>query len=381
MVRVAYEATALLGQRTGVGEFCLNLALALNERSDVDLIPFAISWRGRSRLSAFMGGIKVPPSRAMPARPLHRLWSMSNFPALDNFTESFEIVHGTNFVVPPSRAGARVVTVHDLTPLKYPEIAAPATLEFPRLIQRAINSGAFVHTPSQFVADEVVENFRVSKDRVVAIHHGSLEIPENLLSATQDLENDLTMRIGGRPFVLGLGTIEPRKDFLTLLRGYEQIAAEYPDLLLVIAGGDGWGGDSFRRAVDSSLFRDRVILSGYVQDATRYYLLSHAQVFVYSSLYEGFGLPPVEAMALETPVISTRAGSLPEVLGEGALYFEVGDADGLAKQINRVFEDANRLPELLLQGKAQASNYTWEKSAASMLDLYKRAIRSRPKQR
>ena len=124
-----------------------------------------------------------------------------------------------------------------------------------------------------------------------------------------------------------------------------------------------------------------MIISGYVDDVTRYYLLSHAQVFVYSSIYEGFGLPPVEALALDTPVISTRAGSLPEVLGQGALYFEVGDVEGLAKQIKIVFETPIRLAALLLQGKAQVSNYTWERSAASMLDLYKRAIRSRPKQR
>lgn len=381
MVRVAYEATALLGRRTGVGEFCLNLALALNDRSDVDLIPFSVSWRGRNRLAEFMDGVRVPQSRAMPARPLHMLWSHWNFPALDNFTESFEVVHGTNFVVPPSRAGARVVTVHDLTPLKFPEIAAPATLDFPKMIQRAVDHGAFVHTPSQFVADEVVENFRVSKDRVVAIHHGSPQISESLLAATQVLDNDLLKRIAGRPFILGLGTVEPRKDFSTLLLGYEAIASEYPDLLLVIAGGEGWGSDGFRRAVDSSRFRNRVILSGYVDDVTRYYLLSHAQVFVYSSIYEGFGLPPIEAMAFDTPVISTRAGSLPEVLGEGALYFEVGDVEGLAKQIKIVFETPIRLATLLLQGKTQASNYTWERSAASMLNLYKRAIRSRPKQR
>jgi hypothetical protein len=89
VVRVAYEATALLGRRTGVGEFCLNLALALNDRSDVDLIPFSVSWRGRNRLAEFMGGVQVPQSKAMPARPVHMFWSHWNFPALDNFTESF----------------------------------------------------------------------------------------------------------------------------------------------------------------------------------------------------------------------------------------------------------------------------------------------------
>ncbi|MDA8196080.1 MAG: glycosyltransferase family 1 protein [Actinomycetota bacterium] len=381
MVRVAYEATALLGRRTGVGEFCLNLAQALNFRSDVDLIPFAVSWRGRNRLSEFMGGIRVPPSKAMPARPLHELWSRWNFPALDNFTEAFEVVHGTNFVVPPTRAGARVVTVHDLTPLKFPHIAAPATLEFPKLIQKAISDGAFVHTPSQFVADEVLENFEVSQERVVAIHHGAPVLHQGLLDDLDHLDNDLVRKINTRPFILGLGTVEPRKDFSTLLRGYEAIASEYPDLLLVVAGGSGWGSDGFMRAVDESRFRNRIILTGYVDDLTRYYLLRNSQVFVYSSVYEGFGLPPIEAMALETPVISTRAGSLPEVLGEGALYFEVGDVDGLASRITNVFEDTNRLSKLLLQGKNQADRYTWDKSAASMLDLYKRAIRSRPKQR
>ena len=381
MVRVAYEATALLGRRTGVGEFCLNLALALNARSEVDLIPFAVSWRGRSRLADSMGGIRVPPSKAMPARPLHSLWSRWNFPALDNFTESFEVVHGTNFVVPPSRAGARVVTVHDLTPLKFPEIAAPATLEFPKLIQKAVDGGAFIHTPSQFVANEVIENFKVSRDRVVAIHHGSPMITDELLASAEDLKNELVDKIGTRPYILGLGTIEPRKDFSTLLLGYEVLASEYPDLLLVIAGGEGWGSDGFRRAVDESRFKNRIILAGYLDDLTRYYLLRHAQVFVYSSIYEGLGLPPVEAMSLETPVISSRAGSLPEVLGDGALYFEVGDVDDLARQIKVVFEDPNRLAKLLLQGRAQAANYTWEASAASMIDLYRRAIRSRPKQR
>jgi glycosyltransferase involved in cell wall biosynthesis len=340
-LRVALDATPLLGARTGVGTFVAGLLDALQARpAEVDVRTYQLTLRAR------------PP---VPARLLHQLWLRVDWPRAKG------LVHGTNFVVPPSKTGA-VVTVHDLTTLRFPELATAATRPFPALVRRAMKRGAWVHTPSAFVAAEVVDLLGADPARVRAIPHGLAPVG-----------SDAGTRPYPFPYVLALGTIEPRKDLPTLVRAFDALAATHTDLRLVVAGPPGWGAQAFDEACRRAKAMGRIVRLGWVDDAQRARLLAHAAVFAYPSLYEGFGLPPLEAMAAGVPVVATTAGALPEVLGDAAVLVPPQDAPALAEALAEALTDDQRRADLIERGHRQAAARRWDDTAAAMVELYRDA--------
>ncbi|HZQ26807.1 MAG TPA: glycosyltransferase family 1 protein [Acidimicrobiales bacterium] len=342
-VRVALDATPLLGARTGVGTFVAGLLDALQARpADVDVRTYQLTLRAR---------MPVPP------RLLHQVWLRVDWP------RARLLVHGTNFVVPPTSGGG-VVTVHDLTTLRFPQLATAATRPFPALVRRAIKRGAWVHTPSSFVAAEVVDLLGADPARVRAIPHGLAPVG-----------SDAGTRPYPFPYILALGTIEPRKGLPTLVRAFDALVATEPDLRLVVAGPPGWGAAAFDEACErvAPATRARIIRLGWVDDRQRARLLHHAAAFAYPSLYEGFGLPPLEAMAAGVPVVATTAGALPEVLGDAAVLVPPQDDDALAGALAGVLTDGERRAGLVERGRRRAAARRWDDTAAAMIDLYRDA--------
>ncbi|HVA42685.1 MAG TPA: glycosyltransferase family 1 protein [Acidimicrobiales bacterium] len=392
---VALDATPLLGFRTGVGVFCQWALDSLRRRDELAVSAFAISWRRRRGISDHVPpGVRVIDT-PMPARPLHRAWSMGGVPPIEWFTGRQAVVHGTNFVVPPTRRAARVMTVHDLTSVRFPELCDDYTRRFPRLVRRALDEGAWVHTPSEFVAAEVVDLLGAPPERVRAVHHGvpPLEVPGALAAGTPAAESDApepgasdsgAAKAGARrgagvpgPYVLAIGTIEPRKDLPTLVRAFDLVAAEEPELRLVVAGADGWGVPAYEEAVGASAHAGRILRLGYVDSRLRSDLLRHASLYAYPSLYEGFGLPPLEAMLAGVPVLTTDAGALPEVVGDAAAMVPVGDVGAMAAAMRRLLTDDSARAALVAAGRARAASYRWEDSAAGLSALYADAAAER----
>jgi alpha-1,3-rhamnosyl/mannosyltransferase len=256
--------------------------------------------------------------------------------------------------------------VHDLTFVRFPELCTPDVLQYRELVRRAIGRGAVVHTPSEFVAGEVREAFDVPADRVVAIHSGVAAVAGGDAAAGARLA-------GGKRYVLALGTVEPRKNLPTLVRAFAAVAAADPDadVRLVVAGPDGWDHDQFTDAVRASAARDRIVRLGYVADVARRDLLAGATVFAYPSRYEGFGLPPLEAMAVSVPVVATAAGALPEVLGDAARFVDPTDDDALAGAIIGLLDDTGAREELVARGHQQVARYSWTQTADAVVALYR----------
>ncbi len=321
--------------------------------------------------------------RAMPARPLHLAWRHSDLPPVEWFVGRCDVVHGTNFVVPPARRAATVVTVHDLTTLRFPEMCDGPTLRFPALIRRAVARGAWVHTPSRYVAAEVVSELGVDPDRVRAVHHGTPTVAAQVSQVSQVsraahesapppvvLPGDTTR------YVLAIGTAEPRKDLPSLVRAFGAVASRQRDVALVLAGPQGWGSAALAEAIAQSPFRSRIVVTGYVADLGR--LLRGATLLAYPSLYEGFGLPTLEAMAAGVPVVTTTAGALPEVVGDAAVTVPPGDSDALGAALDRLLGDEGERLELVERGHKRASMFTWEACAKGLTDLYEEASGRRP---
>jgi glycosyltransferase involved in cell wall biosynthesis len=369
-LRVALDATPLLGQPTGVGVFCLGALTALGGRADVDVRAFAVSWRRRAGIEAKVPGGVTVAQRPMPARPLHAIWGRASVPPVEWFIGPVDVVHGTNFVVPPtSRAGA-VVSVHDLTPLHHPELCNQATLAYPGLIRRALGRGAWVHTDSAFVAGEVIEAFGAEPSRVRVAAPGVPPLPDVAPDLTRSLVEPF-LPTGVTRYVLAIGTAEPRKDLPGLVRAFDALADRHAELALVLAGPPGWGEDALASAVEGARARARVVRTGWVEPATLAALLREASVLAFPSLYEGFGFPPLQAMAAGIPVVATRAGSLPEVLGDGASMVDVGDGDALAEALERVLDDPALRQSLVAAGSARAASFSWERCGAELAQLYR----------
>jgi len=312
----------------------------------------------------------------MPARPLHALWARGDVPPVEWFIGGADVVHGTNFVVPPTGHAAAVVSVHDLTPLRHPELCNAATLAYPGLIRRALGRGAWVHADSAFVAGEVIEAFGADPARVRVVAPGIPDLPPVTDAEAARTLGRLLPPGTGR-FCLAVGTAEPRKDLPGLVRAFGEVAARHGDVSLVLAGPPGWGEEALASAVAASPARARIVRTGWVEAPDLAALLARATVLAYPSLYEGFGFPPLQAMRAGVPVVASRAGSLPEVLGDGALMVEPGDHDALVDALDSCLADEALRAKLIAAGAAWSARFSWEGCGAGLEDLYRGAVGGR----
>lgn len=335
---------------------------------EVDLQPLLVSLRGRRELKAQLPSPSTRPSRPTtrsralwaPARLAHQLWQRFDWPAVRNV----DVVHGPNFVVPPAARGAELMTIHDFGPWRDPDLVTEHARAYPVLAERALARGAHVHVVSDFVGVEAQERLGIAADRVHVIQNG--------FEPGERGDARLGRALAGGPFVLFIGTIEPRKDLPTLVAAMAEAWGEGLEHRLVVAGPDGWGTDAYEEAVAAiGPEAERVHRVGYVTDAERADLLAGASCLAYPSRYEGFGLPPLEAMAQDCPVVTTQAGALRETCGSAARYVDVGDVSGLAAAVTEVASDEAVATALVAAGRERIEQFSWDDAADRLAALYR----------
>lgn len=364
-LRVAVDATSLYDVQTGIGRFCREVLTQLADHPDVDLRAYAVTWRGREDLASLLPAGVHAVRGAMAAAPLRALWRRTDHPRIERWTGPIDVVHGPNYVVPPSRA-ARVVSVHDLSFIHHPEMSTSDVLQYPALLRRAVAGGAWIHTDSEFVRGEVVEVLGADPDRVVAVPLG-VTPPASLDAAAG------RALAGGDRYILAMGTIEPRKNLPLLVQAFDELAAADDEIRLVIAGTDGWGLEQYERAVAAARHADRIVRVGYVAEAARGGLLAGATVVAVPSVYEGFGLTAAEALLAGTPVVASSTGSHVEVVGDAGLLVPPNDLAALVDALDTVLTDREVAAELRTRGPARVGHLTWEATAAGLLTLWQRA--------
>jgi len=365
-LRIAYDATPLLGNRTGIGNIAaltLN-ALATDHLDTLDISAYAITWRGRQDLAKLVPAGVHSATRSFPARLARSTWLNFNAPKIEYWTGSVDVVHATCYATPPSSIPT-IISIHDLAYHYYPELCTPDIRGYPKLIERALDHGAVVHTISSFVAGEVRDLYGLSAERVVTIAPGILPSKHGAAAIGHRLA-------GSSQYLLAVGTIEPRKNLPALIRAFDVVADERSAARLVVAGVDGWGVEDFERALDAARHRDRIVRLGYVSERDRNDLLAGATALVYPSLYEGLGLPPLEALQAGIPVVASSAGSLVESLGDAALFPDPRSDEAIAAALAEILDDSALRATLVDRGSAQLEKFSWSKSAKELADLYQR---------
>jgi glycosyltransferase involved in cell wall biosynthesis len=356
---VAVDATPLLGARTGIGVAVAGFLDSVRAHQGVSLVGYGFTATRASRLAGVLPAGVRACTRPMPAGALLRAWSRWDHPTIETWTGPVDVVHGTNFVVPPARRAGRLVSVWDLSMVRFPEMVTANSRRYPDLIRRAVQQGAWVHTGAASIRHEIVEELGADPARVVVVPPGLAPADPPPAPAGPP----------GPPYVLGLGTTEPRKDFPSLVAAFERLAAAHPDLELRIAGPAGWAETRLERAIEASPAKDRIRRLGWVGDGPA--LMAGAAVFAYPSVYEGFGLPPLEAMALGVPVVATSGGAVPEVVGDAAVLVAPGDPDALADGLRRVLEDTGLRDGLIDAGRRRAAAFTWAAAGEQMAATYR----------
>jgi glycosyltransferase involved in cell wall biosynthesis len=339
-------------------------ALAL--RGEVDLEVFVAPASARSLAAP---GLHARPVRAAGlGRPARIAWTHLAAGRAARAAGA-DLLHGVHYELPRRARLPRVVTVHDLTLVTHPEWHEASKVRFFRwAMRRSVAVADRVLCVSATTARDLTQHLGVDPERVDVTPLGT-----DLRPASEQAVAALRRRLGLRgPYLLGLGTLEPRKDVPTLIRAFARLAGELPHRL-VLAGMAGWGAGEVAGAVAASGVSDRILLAGYVPEADKPALFTGADVFVYPSRYEGFGLPVLEAMACGTPVVTTTGGSLPEVAGDAALLIEPGDVDTLAVSIGKLAGEAGERVALVQRGMVRAAGFTWNRCAALTAEAYRRA--------
>jgi glycosyltransferase involved in cell wall biosynthesis len=267
-----------------------------------------------------------------------------------------------------------VITVHDLSFLRFPERFRPANrLYLSTLTRLSCRRARRVIAVSQATADEVVQLLDVPADCVDVVPHG---VEHTRFCPLPPARVEAFRREKGLPerFVLFVGTLEPRKNLITLIEAFARLQAARDRVHLVIAGGKGWYYQEVFKRVEELDLGKAVHWVGFVPGAELPLWYNAATVFVYPSLYEGFGMPLLEAMACGTPVIASATSSLPEVVGDAGFLVPPHDVTGLADNMERLLVDADWQVELSRRGRARASAFTWDATAQATVASYHRAL-------
>lgn len=292
-----------------------------------------------------------------------------------------QVHHFFNYFVPP-RLDARTTvtaTVYDAAFRAYPESVPAKTRALMALsLEKTCRRAAALVTVSEFSKNELVKYLGVPPEKIT-VAYGGVDRSVFRPGYPEEEIRRVTERLGiGRDYFLYLGTLEPRKNLVRLLEAYALLKERRRDPpMLVLAGGKGWMyGDIFRRVRELNLSGD-VVFTGYVPEEDKPLLLNGALAFVFVSLYEGFGIPPLEAMACGTPVLLSRCSSLPEVAGEAALYADPLDADSVACGMARLMDDDALRAALSAKGAERAARFSWDASASVLLGLFRRLCEER----
>ena len=283
--------------------------------------------------------------------------------------EKAEVFFSPDGFIPLGMGIPKVSMVHDVAFLRYPQYLQPRIRAFyQKWMPRYLAYTDHIITVSEFSKRELIAGYQVPEDKISVVYNGVTDAYKPL--NTESKEAARNRFAGGHPYFVYLGAIHPRKNILTLVRAFEQFKSQSQnDFHLVIAGRASWHTEDVFQAIDKSPFKSSIHLPGYIPTVDAIHLVGGAEAMIYPSVYEGFGLPLVEAMASGVPVICSNVSSLPEVAAHAALLFDPNDIEQLAHQMKRISSEDTLRRELIKSGDVRTRDFSWDKAARQIYEI------------
>lgn len=369
-MRVCLDLQPCTGRRSGVGIYTYELAKRLRSADGLEFEGNLFNFLYRNDNRAALAGIGMPVrcNRWIPYGVYRRIWHFLPLPYRCMFRGEADVTHFFNFIVPPGVKGKVITTIHDLAFHLYPETLDPRNLKrIQKDIRYSVDRSDRIVAVSTSTKRGLMEAFHLPEDRIEIIY------PSFSSPATASPESEMLWRLRiGSPYLLYVGNLEPRKNIDRLVLAYAKLKREtgIPHQL-VLAGQKGWLYDDIFRTVSSEGLENDVVFTGYITEADKAALYQYASLFVYPSLYEGFGIPILEAMAVGVPVVCSNTSSMPEAAGNAALLINPRDTDAIAQAMYRLLTDETLRTSKTALGKVQARKFSWEKSADDLRNLYR----------
>jgi glycosyltransferase involved in cell wall biosynthesis len=377
-MRIGIDARSVLKQRTGVGAYTYNLIQNLSclDREN----RYVLFYSHHKNLASHIPKIENPNFEnrffRIPNKLLNLSWGTIKLPKIDWLVGKVDLYHSPNYNLNILARGKSVMTIHDLNFLAYPQFTiSSGRWHYAFKIKSYARKADAVIADSFSTKNEIIKYLKIPEDKIRVIHLGCAGAFQPLPDNERSGKTNEKFKIEG-DYILYVGTLEPRKNLQGLIQAYAQCRAKN-DFLLVLAGGKGWKYEHIFSLVDKLRLQDRVIFTGYVEEVDLLPLYQGASLFVYPSLYEGFGLPPLEAMACGLPVVVSNTTSLPEVVGDAGVYVDPNDIGQISDAIDTVLSDAELRRTLIRQGLERAKLFSWEKTAKETLRLYEQVVEGR----
>jgi glycosyltransferase involved in cell wall biosynthesis len=360
-------------RRTGVGTYIEGIVRGIEELAPAD--EFVVfSWGGDGAGRAHANGNVERLMLAWPRRATALSWTLFRAPKVKDVGGRIDLLHILVPTVPVPSSAPLVATIHDLMPLKHPQLfRARQRLLFGETVRRICRSARWLIAVSETTKRDVVDLLGFPADRVSVVHPG---VPLHFSAARAEAQSAVRTELGlGQcPLVLFVGEIAERKNVRLLVEAFARAVSTVPDARLVLVGSPGLGSLEVNEAIDRLGIADAVIRLGHAQQAVVEALVATADVLVLPSVDEGFGFPALEAMSVGTPVIASASGSLPEVVGDAGLLVPVNEIEPLTDAIVRVLADAELRAELGQRGRRRATGYSWRAAAEKTIQVYGHAF-------
>ncbi|WP_413173125.1 glycosyltransferase family 4 protein [Anabaena azotica] len=383
MFTVAVDSTPLTSQPSGIGLYVYNLINALkilqsteNFKLQIVYQPRLKNWlQGKFATPYFINEFDIPVYTLPIPVTISNILSKFSNPLLSYYEQylgSPDICHGTDHVVYPCDKSLKVMTIHDLTFIKYPTFVNRIVRTYADRVKQCLKWTDLIITVSESSKKDIVHYLKVSPEKIYVTPLASRYNPYYLsVPMMQTLEQEINFNFT-KPYLLFVGTLEPRKNIINIISAFNWLKQKYKiEHQLVLIGKKGWNYEPICTAIDNSPWKDEIYHLDYLSNQLVALFYSKADVFLYPSHYEGFGLPVLEAMTLGTPVITSNTSSIPEVTGDAAILINPNEYMELADAILKVISDSQLQQDLIKRGKTRAKLFSWERTARETLKAYR----------
>ena len=380
-MKISFDIQTLLkGEKTGIGWAIQSIIEGLNLKAkncyQLNYFSLGYSKENKNNITHFQDrGFILNPSKIFHDVPYRMIWNLLPIPYSTFFGKDSDVTVFFNYIIPPGVKGKKIAMIHDMSYKAYPETVRVKTRKYLEInLQKTCNRADKIFTISEFSKKEIVKYINIDKSKIEVIPLG---VDTTLYNTNinnkkfEDIREKFNIK---NRYLLYIGTIEPRKNLERLIQAYSLLNREFsevPDFYIV--GKKGWYYEDIFKAVQEEEIEDKVHFLGYLSQEEKILILKGAEVFLFPSIYEGFGLPVLEAMACGVPVVTSNTSSLPEVVNEAGLLVDPFDIESIKDGISILVNNEHKRKEYSERGVQQAKSFSWGKTCCQLSGLIERA--------